>query len=382
MTDRSSDLVQLCRVKAAALAEERKFLDALVVLEHALTRYPDDLALLGEYIAVARRAFDALAPDEQDERLGALEAFVRARAVTVPFESIDTVLRYVSTIADARAALAHEPKEEAGSAPPVADDPASAWDDFATEFDKLMARAAARPTAFRAYDLQHIEGALRPFVLASERLGDREARVREALVRLRAESDRLAREVREEEAASRWDNFFREHRSTVEDAERWMPPSDLSFDRKCTTKLEDIRNVAGALQQVIPQLGDSSAGRKALDFAVRLQKLATKLAKAQQDRYDRFALQQLSKGFDAANEHVKITGDDEPKIARAMIDYFGSIETRQLGPEAAQAYGEIFGVLFQKLDKVSKGADADKPGTKLYVLKQLMSSSRADPTEF
>ncbi|MDI1476412.1 hypothetical protein [Polyangium sp. y55x31] len=426
-------LIAQCRHKASALIEARRFADGLAVLEHALCRAPDDLNLLEYYVDAARKAAEsASTEDEILERLAALEAFMRGRIALVPFEALDRVLAWVAEIGRAREqkSVASNVSPEASALPPevaavaegrfdrappsdtrdlrariaalesarvlpssaaIVEDietalesaqMALAWDEIAPTLSNELARLSSRPPVVRAYLLQSIENSLRPFASKSDRLGpERSEGVCVLLQSLREASEALATETREAEARARWKGFREKYAAPIDTIEKWAEPWGHYPDGACQKILEQIRQVAAALQPLIPALGDTAAARDANDLAQRLQQQASRAVTAQQNRFDQFALDCMRAGYDACASYIGII-DKEKDLGDAMITHFGPLDPRQLGPEAQRAFSEIFEVLFQRLDKVSAGSDAEKRGTKLYVLKRIMETKRRTVSEF
>lgn len=108
-----------------------------------------------------------------------------------------------------------------------------------------------------------------------------------------------------------------------------------------------------------------------------------KIAANQQLRYDRWALSQIKTGYHACMSHAGII-DDKEKIAKALTDNFGRIDSRNLGPELQRIYAEVFEYIFRKLDEPSKDADKSfaNKGGKLFVLETMMDMKKLSPRDF
>lgn len=350
------------RRRALSLKNQDRRVEAMLVLEQGLLAVPTSDDLLNEFINEALAFLDLLSPQDRPTRAAELAAFLRARLATLSDEGVARVLATIDQLDSIE--------------PTVAPDAS----DVVAVLEKELKAVRDEPLRLRAQRLRAIaESIEEQLEVVEEEQRDRFVALNDKLVDADLE---LARELRADDARRMFARFQKERGDEITRITSWRRPGLVEQDGACQRQLDDVRGLLATLQPVATAAVDTKTGADVDTLAAKLQAAGTRAAREQQLRYDRWALDRMRVGFDAANEYLGRIVDNEPKLGAEILRYFGDIDVRQLGPEAQRAYGEMFEHLFKKLDDVKSGDDISKPGTKLHVLKELLNRSKVDVTAF
>ena len=410
---------------------------ALIILEKGLTHDPDELNLLSMYVEMSKKIFAAFPSEDRIEPLARLEEFVLSRLAYTSLEHAHEIIHIAAGVANVREALL----TDLGKDEDVFDENDLLWkraqaghlnpDDYLDEnsdnleqtickmesmLEQLPSRlteeaaveriagALAKAKLAQAFDIAHneiemriahclyssddplavyslqqAETLLRNFAVDAEKFGVRRREIaNKTHAQLKAASEKLADKARETDAHTKWEEFWSANRDTFNRIKHWADPSGSAQEQ-----LKKLNEMIYVMQGIVPSLAGTEAGKEAFTTFNEAGNLLGKIAVTQQRRYDKWAISQVRKGYKNGSEHAGII-DDEEKIARALIDDFGPIDTRLLSSEVQRTYSEVFELLFERLDKPSKDEKKDykNKGGKLYTLKAMMDITKKSLSEF
>lgn len=429
MTEPAAYLQKVKELKLAGRDE-----DALLVLEHATRRHPNNLDFLHAYVELARVVVLRLGMEDAEPRWAALESFVRCHGLAVEFDKLNAVLSLANDLREHRTNqvqvqaqdldVGRVTEADAPTAQVIADhinitppqdaealakhlqileqareasnqDSEQAINDalgsalFARDFDRTdreisslleLARSAAASRV--AYVLQQAEALLRPFAVEMEKLDShRRTRLDKLLTTLRTAGDAAAQRTRDDEAETKWREFEARSGREMESLRGWKTPELLYRDRGCTLRLEDARTIGQALQELLPSFLQTKVVKRVTDKMAEIQAIVGRLSEERQLRYNRWAIRQIEQGYGDGKKHLGVI-DNEKELDDSMVSHFGAIDTRLLGAEVQRCYGEVFESLFQRLDSPDNAQDFEKRGTKLHALKAMMNATKCTLEDF
>lgn len=385
--------------RARDLAQQRRadgrLEESLCYLVHAIRSAPRRADLVREYVTVAtahsEEARSAGRIDEAVRRLELVEAFVREAAVQVKLGDVAGLLVVAEKIASQRAELAPAAEEEI--AEPDHQEPTARGDDaksserelssvpdaISEAFQaarRLLAAASSQPSGVAGSILSAVDVMLRSAVALA--VSDRPAAIPELealLTEVRTRADALATSLRSREADEAWNTFMKQQTPSLEAAKVWPPPEQ---DGACEAQLGQLRELLLALAQIGPVVAGTPRECELQKLSLELRGIGERLGKEQSARYNRWAMDQMKRGFEHAADETGFFGDAE-KVGQRLIDHYGSIDIRHLRHEVARCHSETFEHLFAKL---KSPPDSDSAATKLYVLRALFSAKKRELTDY
>lgn len=416
---------------------------ALLVLEGGVIKHPEAIILLEDYVDLAQSMFKNVSVEQSAQQLNLLSQFIHSRISFISIENIESVV----ALADKVRAAAELAIAALESAPSLTDTELTTLGsinngsftfielsslqenaltevivsferllEYATyrefnsqtieviqtlleqarytqqfnlglfEVDKLLNSIATCDEQIAGYRLQQADQILRNFATdTSETASLQNDKLISAIKRLSKESDSVSAKIKSREAKVRFQAFEASFKADVEQLNAMATPINHTPSGLWQRKITAVQKSMQGLLELSTALSDTEYAPKLTAKFQDIQKKAVQYSNQQQTMYDQWAMSQIRAGYKAATEHIKrVTLDDEKKISKAIVDYFGPIDLRFLSPEVQRTYSEIFELVYARLNSTKKDADKDfnDKGGKLYTLNAMMTVPKLNLSYF
>ncbi len=415
---------------------------ALLVLEGFIERNPNSVHAIQSYVELAISTIEACDPFERQDRFAALSNFVKSR---IPYAELPVVRDFVD-LAERLDRLSQE-NIQADTETPQINESASRlfrraqqgpinlnssekaniqslleavdaleqalsyadaseadesvinrlnealaaanelrrFDEAISSFNELLKGCAQHESPHRGYVLQQADRILQEFSTSTALSEFRCAKAySEAIHELTRKAEKAAIDAKQSAASIAYAAFDRSFKSDFSKiSQRTNLGKALDANEFHQGQLRDLQLLLERALDFLPRVRETSEENSLKALMRNAQQEIEKIAANQQLRYDRWALSQIKTGYHACMSHAGII-DDKEKIAKALTDNFGRIDSRNLGPELQRIYAEVFEYIFRKLDEPSKDADKSfaNKGGKLFVLETMMDMKKLSPRDF
>ena len=162
-------------------------------------------------------------------------------------------------------------------------------------------------------------------------------------------SNRQAKETSEKA----WEEFRKEKNidSQLSSIRGWQP-RDIKEDGACSRKLEELEALMREIQAMVPLLSDFETREKAVDLMEDLTKEGERISKARQNRYCRWALDQIQTALEMYEKNKGWINDNEIEFGKALIDQLGQVDESLLTFETRRCFSEAFETICGELGGV------------------------------
>ncbi|WP_243438986.1 hypothetical protein [Fundidesulfovibrio soli] len=128
----------------------------------------------------------------------------------------------------------------------------------------------------------------------------------------------------------------------------------ISASYKCQEAIDALTGFLNEAQPTLVAIADPDVGRRAREFITQNGALLKNWGGEQQNRYDRWALKEISDLYGETKQYIGKISSDNDRINSALRRYIDDIDTRLLSPTVSRAYSEVYELFVRELKDEQK----------------------------
>jgi len=197
---------------------------------------------------------------------------------------------------------------------------------------------------FTAYYISTVDSILRQIIpLKDDQVGFDQS----VPVQLSAELDRVSKVMI-------WKKSEKEFEKVDALSQKVKKFENISASYKCQEAMDAISGFLNEAQPFLASIADPDVGKRIKEIITKNGVLMARWRVEQQNRYDSWALKQISDLYSQAKEYIGKISSDNDRINSAMRRYIDDIDTRLLSPATSRAYSEVYELFVRELNNEQK----------------------------